>query len=60
MKLLGLMMVRNGADRVTRALDGMQGFCDEVYVIDSVSNALFMFHMPELFRKPGASQGVQR
>ena len=37
MKLLGLMMVRNGADRVTRALDGMQGFCDEVYVIDDRS-----------------------
>ncbi len=33
---------------------------NEVYTIDSVSNALFMFHMPELFRKPGASQGVQR
>ena len=37
MKLLGLMMVRNGADRVTRALDGMQGFCDEVYAIDDRS-----------------------
>ena len=34
----------------------------EVYTIDSVSNALFMFHMPELFRKPdtGASQGLPR
>ena len=37
MKLLGLMMVRNGADRVTRTLDAMQGFCDEVYVIDDRS-----------------------
>ncbi len=26
----------------------------EVYTIDSVSNALSMFHMPELFRKPDA------
>jgi hypothetical protein len=35
---------------------------NEVYTIDSVSNALFMFHMPELFRKPGAgpSQGLLR
>jgi len=24
----------------------------EVYTIDSVSNALFMFHMPELFKRP--------
>ncbi len=33
----------------------------EVYTIDSVSNALFMFHMPELFRKPDAgSQGLNR
>ena len=24
----------------------------EVYSIDSVSNALFMFHMPELFKGP--------
>jgi glycosyltransferase involved in cell wall biosynthesis len=31
------MMVRNGADRVTRTLDAMQGFCDEVYVIDDRS-----------------------
>ena len=31
----------------------------EVYTIDSVSNALFMFHMPELFRKPQAgSRGL--
>ena len=30
-------MVRNGADRVTRALDGMQRFCDEVYAIDDRS-----------------------
>jgi hypothetical protein len=29
----------------------------EVYTIDSVSNALFMFHMPELFRKPAAGSG---
>ena len=28
----------------------------EVYTIDSVSNALFMFHMPELFRKPVAGK----
>ena len=34
MKVLGLMMVRNGADRVTRTLDGMHGYCDEVYAID--------------------------
>jgi hypothetical protein len=27
----------------------------EVYAIDSVSNALFMFHMPELFKAPGAT-----
>ena len=33
----------------------------EVYTIDSVSNALFMFHMPELFRKPQAgSRGLNR
>lgn len=33
----------------------------EVYAIDSVSNALFMFHMPELFRKPSpAGQGNNR
>jgi hypothetical protein len=33
----------------------------EVYTIDSVSNALFMFHMPELFRKPEASsRGLNR
>ena len=34
----------------------------EVYTIDSVSNALFMFHMPELFRKPesSASMGLPR
>ena len=33
----------------------------EVYTIDSVSNALFMFHMPELFKKPdrSASDGVR-
>jgi hypothetical protein len=37
MKVLGLMMVRNGADRVTRTLDAMQGFCDEVYAIDDRS-----------------------
>ncbi|HEX9367712.1 MAG TPA: hypothetical protein VF921_13870 [Vicinamibacterales bacterium] len=30
----------------------------EVYAIDSVSNALFMFNMPELFRKPGAATQV--
>jgi hypothetical protein len=33
----------------------------EVYTIDSVSNALFMFHMPELFRKPDSgAQGDHR
>jgi DNA-binding beta-propeller fold protein YncE len=33
----------------------------EVYTIDSVSNALFMFHMPELFRKPEpGSRGLNR
>ena len=33
----------------------------EVYTIDSVSNALFMFHMPELFRKPlTGSRGLNR
>ena len=33
----------------------------EVYTIDSVSNALFMFHMPELFRKPQAAlRGLNR
>jgi Glycosyl transferase family 2 len=37
MKVLGLMMVRNGADRVTRTLDGMHGYCDEVYAIDDRS-----------------------
>jgi hypothetical protein len=26
----------------------------EVYTIDSVSNALFMFHMPELFKQPSS------
>jgi len=29
----------------------------EVYAIDSVSNALFMFTMPELFRKPATVSG---
>ena len=29
----------------------------EVYAIDSVSNALFMFTMPELFRKPVSATG---
>ncbi len=28
----------------------------EVYTIDSVSNALFMFNMPELFRKPSTDR----
>jgi hypothetical protein len=37
MKILGLMMVRNGADRVTHTLDVMQDFCDEVYAIDDRS-----------------------
>ncbi len=34
----------------------------EVYTIDSVSNALFMFHMPELFRKPeaGSTRDLKR
>jgi DNA-binding beta-propeller fold protein YncE len=34
----------------------------EVYAIDSVSNALFMFHMPELFKAPGmtTTQSVNR
>ncbi len=29
----------------------------EVYAIDSVSNALFMFTMPELFKKPASATG---
>jgi glycosyltransferase involved in cell wall biosynthesis len=49
MKLLGLMMVRNGADRVTLALDGMQGFCDEVYVVDDRSTDQTL---PLLLRHP--------
>jgi len=32
----------------------------EVYTIDSVSNALFMFHMPELFQKPSATSDGAR
>jgi hypothetical protein len=33
----------------------------EVYTIDSVSNALFMFHMPELFKKPApATDGARQ
>ena len=60
MKLLGLMMVRNGADRVTRALDSMQGFCDEVYAIDDRSvdetHRLLLQHpvVTNVFRVPPA------
>jgi len=32
----------------------------EVYAIDSVSNALFMFHMPELFKAPGSPTAQDR
>jgi hypothetical protein len=60
MKLLGLMMVRNGADRVTRTLDRMQGFCDEVYAIDDRSidetHQLLLQHpvVTNVFRVPPA------
>src|SRR5215207_8221778 len=37
MKVLGLMMVRNGEDRVARALDALQACCDEVFAIDDRS-----------------------
>src|SRR5918993_2682133 len=37
MKVLGLMMVRNGEDRVARALDALQSCCDEVFAIDDRS-----------------------
>ena len=37
MKVLGLMLVRNGEDRVARALDALRGCCDEVYAIDDRS-----------------------
>ena len=56
---LRLMMVRNGADRVTRALDGMQRFCDEVYAIDDRSvdetHQLLLQHpvVTNVFRSPG-------
>jgi len=49
MKILGLMMVRNGADRIARTLDAMQGFCDEAYVIDDRSADLTL---PLLLRHP--------
>jgi hypothetical protein len=37
MKILGMLMVRNGADRLGRTLDAAQRCCDEVYAIDDRS-----------------------
>ena len=37
MKVLGLMMVRNGEDRVATALDALRACCDEVFAIDDRS-----------------------
>lgn len=37
MKVLGLVMVRNGESRVERALDSMALYCDDVYVLNNRS-----------------------
>src|SRR5687768_2792503 len=49
MKILGLLMVRNGADRLGETLDAAQRCCDEVFAIDDRSvdeTSRVLFHHP--------------